>query len=154
MRFSGTIFAYLKITMVALHSQNVEYNVLVSGANWAWPVAQRELFKPREVNLMVAEKANDFVEVIKKRRIHTAIVDMDSPAVALATVKIIRIDFPLVPCILLAGEAGENLLSKALHLDVFSVIEKPVDMELLREQLNRLFLKRYNSNIFQRIEQH
>ncbi|MHC4758120.1 MAG: hypothetical protein ACYTE8_05660 [Planctomycetota bacterium] len=140
--------------MVALHSQDVEYNVLVSGANWAWPVALRELFKPREVNLLVAEQANDFVEVIQRRKVHTAIVDMDSAAVALATVKIIRIDYPLVPCILLAGEAGKDLLSKALQLDVFSVIEKPVNMEILREQLDRLFLKRYQSNVFRRIEQH
>jgi DNA-binding NtrC family response regulator len=140
--------------MVALHSQGVEYNVLASGASWAWPVALRELFKPRDVNLLVAEKADDFVEVIRRRRVHTAIVDMESEAVALATVKIIRIDYPLVPCILLAGEAEKDLLSKALQLDVFSVIEKPVDMEILREQLNRLFLKRYNSDIFRRIEQH
>jgi hypothetical protein len=40
------------------------------------------------------------------------------------------------------------LLSDALQLDVFSVISKPVDMELLASQLNRLFIKRYNSSLF------
>ena len=39
-------------------------------------------------------------------------------------------------------------LEKALRLDVFSVIDKPVNMCILQEQLNRLFLKRYRSNIF------
>ncbi|GAH06814.1 unnamed protein product, partial [marine sediment metagenome] len=36
-----------------------------------------------------------------------------------------------------------------LRLDVFSVIGKPVDMNILLEQLNRLFVKKYNSDIFQ-----
>ena len=134
--------------MVAMRSESSDYNVLVSGSGWAWPEALVSIFRPREVNLLVAEKANEFVEVIKHRRIHTAIVDMDSSSVALATVKIIRMECPLLPCIMLTGQAGEDLLSKALELDVFSVIEKPVDMEILREQLNRLFLKRYNSDIF------
>jgi hypothetical protein len=40
------------------------------------------------------------------------------------------------------------VLGRALQLDVFSVIDKPVDMNVLREQLNRLFIKKYNSNIF------
>ena len=138
--------------MVALHSQSVEYNVLTSGANWAWPIALNELFKPRDVNLLVAEKADDCVEIIRRCRVHTAIVDMDSESSALTTVKIIQIDYPFVPCILLSVDARQDLLSKALQLNVFSVIKKPVDMEVLRQQLNRLFLKRYNSNIFQHLQ--
>jgi len=37
---------------------------------------------------------------------------------------------------------------EALKLDVFSVIDKLVDMGILWEQLNRLFIKRYDSDIF------
>jgi len=33
-------------------------------------------------------------------------------------------------------------------MDVFSVISKPVDMVILQEQLNRLFIKKYNSYVF------
>jgi hypothetical protein len=60
----------------------------------------------------------------------------------------IRSGFPLLPCILIADDAEQKLLSTALELDVFSVINKPVDMPLLKGQLNRLFLKRYGSTIF------
>ena len=123
--------------------------VLASGANWAWPEAVRYIFRPRGVNLLVADSAAEFVNVIQKRRIHTTIVDMDSEeSDGLATIKIIRIDYPLMPCILLASIAGEVLLEEALRLGVFSVIDKPVDMGVLREQLNRLFIKRYNSSVF------
>jgi DNA-binding NtrC family response regulator len=126
-----------------------EINVLASSANWAWPLAVRNLFKPRGVNLLVAENTDEFVSIIEQRRIHTTIVDLDSEkSNGLTTVKIIRIDYPLLPCILLTTAVGESMLSKALRLDVFSVIEKPVDMNILREQLNRLFIKKYNSDIF------
>ncbi|MCK4752110.1 MAG: response regulator [Planctomycetes bacterium] len=131
-------------------SQNEEVNVLASDANWAWPKAVHDIFQPRGINLLVAQDVGDFVDIIKRRRIHTAIVDMESErSNGLMTVKIIRMDYPLVPCILLSNESGEDILSKALRLNVFSVIDKPVDMGVLREQLNKLFMKRYDSHIFE-----
>ncbi len=99
----------------------------------------------------MAENAGQFVHIIETKRIHTTIVDMDSEeSSGLATIRIIRMDYPLIPCILLSSTAGESLLGKALQLDVFSVIDKPVDMSILQEQLHRLFIKRYNSSIFAR----
>ena len=135
--------------MVSNLSKLEEINVLASEANWAWPEALRSIFRPRGVNLLVAQSAGQFVNIIERRRIHTTIVDMDSEkSNGLATIKIIRMDYPLVPCILLSSAAGESLLGEALRLDVFSVIGKPVDMNILLEQLNRLFVKKYNSDIF------
>ena len=135
--------------MVFNFSKLDEVNVLASGANWAWPTALQDIFEPRSVNLLVAERSDEFVNIIERRRIHTTIVDMDSEkSSGLATIKIIRMNYPLLPCILLTSEAGEAVLSKALQLDVFSVIDKPVDMSILQELLNRLFIKKYNSDIF------
>ena len=135
--------------MISNLSKLEEINVLISDANWAWPEALHRIFRPRGVNLLVAENASEFVDIIEKKRIHTTIVDMDSEqSNGLATIKVIRIEYPMLPCILLSTHTGKNLLGKALQLDVFSVIGKPVDMQILREQLNRLFLKKYNSNIF------
>jgi DNA-binding NtrC family response regulator len=150
----GTIFANLfkdkeRIVMAYNLSQLDEVNVLTSQAGWAWPEALRHIFKPRGVNLLVAENAGDFVNIMQKKRIHTTIVDMDSQqSDGLVVIKIIRMNNPLMPCILLTNTAGESLLEKALKLDVFSVIGKPVDMTILQQQLNRLFIKKYHSNIF------
>jgi len=99
--------------------------------------------------MLMARDAAQFLSIIERRRIHTTIVDMDSElADGLTTIKIIRMDYPLMPCILLTEAAGQATLSRALRLDVFSVIDKPVDMNILREQLNRLFMKIYNCDIF------
>ena len=135
--------------MVSNLSKLDEVNLLASGANWAWPQALRNILRPRGVNLLVAEEPNEFVHIIERRRIHTTIVDMDSEkSNGLATIKIIRMDYPLLPCILLTSAVSEAVLGKALQLDVFGVIDKPVDMNVLRELLNRLFQKKYNSDIF------
>ena len=135
--------------MVFNFSKLDEVSVLASGANWARPTALHDIFEPRSVNLLVAERSDEFVNIIERRRIHTTIVDMDSEkSSGLATIKIIRMSYPLLPCILLTSEAGEAVLSKALRLDVFGVIDKPVDMSILQELLNRLFIKKYNSDIF------
>jgi DNA-binding NtrC family response regulator len=134
--------------MVLNSSKFDEVNVLASGANWGWPEALRYIFQPRGINLMVAENAGEFVNIIGRRQIHTTIIDMDSEVGGLATIKIIRVGYPRLPCILLSREPGEAVLSEALGLDVFSVIDKPVNMSILREQLSRLFIKKYNNDIF------
>lgn len=135
--------------MVLNVPKSEEFNVVASDANWAWPDAVRNIFQPRGVNMLVADNANDFVNIIKRKRIHTAIVDMDSQrANGFATIKIIRMNYPIMPCILLSEAGGESLLERALELDVFSVIDKPVNMDILQNQLDRLFLKKYNSAIF------
>ena len=124
-------------------------NVLINDACWAWPDAVRRIFKDRSVELLIVKRADETLNVLQQRRIHTAIVDMDSKILnGLSMIKVIRSSFPLLPCILLADSAEEKLLSTALELDVFSVMNKPVDIPLLQNQLHRLFVKRYNSNLF------
>jgi DNA-binding NtrC family response regulator len=135
--------------MVARRSQFDEVNVLISEADWAWPDAVRRIFQPRGVNLLKAESVDQFITIIERKRIHTTIVDMDSEkSNGLATIKIIRMEYPLLPCILLASEATQDILCKALELDVFGVIDKPVDMAVLQQVLDRLFQKKYNNDVF------
>ena len=135
--------------MVSNFSELEEINVLTSEADWAWPQALRDIFRPRGVNLLVARSAGEFVNIIEQKKIHTTIVDVDSDRHSgLATIRIIRMDYPLLPCIMLAKKADKTTLSKALQLNVFSVIDKPVDMRILQEQLNKLFTKRYNCDVF------
>ena len=64
--------------MVAQWSQFGDVNVLASAVDWAWPEAVRNIFKPRGVNLLMAENPGEFVNIIATTRIHTAIVDVDS----------------------------------------------------------------------------
>ena len=126
-----------------------EINVLIDQSKWDWAEAIRRVFEPRGVNAIVASDAMEALEVLDRRRIHTAIVDMESEQISgLGIIRVMRGKYPSLPCILLSNEPKGRLLSNALKLDVFSVIGKPVNMGILQEQLDRLFVKRYNSAVF------
>jgi DNA-binding NtrC family response regulator len=125
-----------------------DINLLTTQQDWAWPTAVRDIFRPRGVNLLVADGVDQFVNVLRHRRVQATIVDTDTAQGQLWTLRIIRIEYPLMPCILLASNASEMMLEEALQLDAFSVVGKPVDMEILKDQLDRLFVKKYSSHIF------
>ncbi len=135
--------------MVANRLNNEIFNIVTSRADWAWPLAMKQLFTPRGVNLMIAEDVNGFIDIIQSRRVHAAIVDGAAEEFnGITVVKLMRQDYPRVPCLMLSHHPGQEFLDKALQLNVFSVIDKPVDMRILRKQLNRIFTKMYDSYIF------
>ena len=134
--------------MMADVGQSVEVSVLATQANWAWPLAVRDIFQPRGVNLLVADSTNDIVNVLRQRRIWTTIIDTDFQQGGFWTLKMIRMESPYMPCLMLVSNPTGDVLDEALRLDVFSVLDKPVDMRILKDQLNRLFVKKYGNNIF------
>jgi len=79
-------------------------NVLINDAGWAWPDAVRQIFNDRDVQLLLAKNADQALNILQHRRIHTAIVDMDCQTGGLAVIKMIRSGFPLLPCILIAAD--------------------------------------------------
>jgi DNA-binding NtrC family response regulator len=102
-----------------------DINVLINDACWAWPEAVRQIFSSRGIQLLLVKNAQQALNTLQHRRVHIAIVDMDCQSGGLAIIKTIRSGFPLLPCILIADSAEEKLLSAALELDVFSVMNKP-----------------------------
>jgi len=135
--------------MVPRLSQPQHVNVLLDNAHWAWPRAVEEIFQPRGVNALVAQSSGDMVKLVDSNRIHLAILDSGREELGgLQTLRMIRKQDALVPCIMLAQIVDKHLLSQALNLGAFCVVAKPVDMQLLAEQVNRLFLRYYDSKLF------
>lgn len=130
-------------------SQPDSVNVLLSNADWAWPQAVQAIFQPRGINALVANSAGDVVNLVATSKIHLAILDsvLDDLS-GMQTLKIVRQHDPLLPCILLARQPGQRLLAQALALNAFSVLAKPVDLNLLADQIDRLFHKYYASDMF------
>lgn len=126
-------------------SQPDSINVLIGDQNWAWPEAVSQIFRPRGINALIAEKPDDIVQIIDNSKVHLAIInDKDG----IKTLKLIRQHNNLLPCMVLAEHINNKLLSEALNLNVFSVLTKPVNLMQLAEQLNRLFSKYYACDLF------
>ena len=126
-----------------------EINVLVGHGDWAWSKAVEEMLAPRGIRSMIASSADEAVDILAGSRVHMALVDIDSQMVnGLSIVRAVRGYEPMLPCIMASARCERPVLSRALELDVFSVIAKPVDALILQGQLNRLFIKKYNSYVF------
>lgn len=122
-------------------------NVLIAKADWPWPRAVTNIFKPRRFNALVADSAAEMLRIVAANRIHLAILDAAEPGhAAMEAIRVIRARDRLLPFILLACRPDDRLLAEALGLGVFSVLDKPVDLQLLADQIDRLFLKCYGSN--------
>jgi DNA-binding NtrC family response regulator len=142
--FRGVEFRYNRFFMTLN-----EINVLVGQSDWAWRAVVANIFAPRGINAMVAAGAGEAMDIMESTQVHMAIVDVDCRTMGgLSIVRVIRGCEPMLPCIMVTGESERSVLAKALELDVFSVVAKPVDMGILQQQLDRLFVKRYNSMVF------
>jgi len=135
--------------MVPTLSKSSDVNVLISNANWAWPQAVERIFRPRGVNALMAETGGDMLELVNQNKIHLAILDMGLDEFSgLQTLRMIRQQNKQLPCILLAQKVNKKLLAAALDLQAFTVMDKPVDLNLLANQVDRVFLKCYASDMF------
>jgi len=135
--------------MVPYLSQPGTVNVVINNANWAWPQAVEDIFQPRGVNALLADTSSDVVRLVDQNKIHLAILDISRDEhTGMQTLRMIRKHDRLMPCILLAQQFDRRLLAEALLLHAFSVIGKPVDLDLLAGQVDRLFVKYYSSDMF------
>ena len=137
--------------MVDQMAQPGSVNVMLSDAHWAWPQAVAEIFHPRGVNPLVAQSGEQMVRLVRSKTIHLAILDARmEDLTGVQVLRMLRHSDPNLPCILLAHEVSDRLLERALSLDVFSVLAKPVDLRVLAAQVDRLFVKHYKSDVFSR----
>ncbi|MDH7599629.1 MAG: hypothetical protein QHH07_08375 [Sedimentisphaerales bacterium] len=134
--------------MVYTESRPGKVTVLAAGGDRGWPAMVEGLFRPAGVDLISVRHRAGFIDALRQRSVHAAIIDIDQDHVGLSMVRVIRIECPNLPCLLLSSQVDEHLLITALEMDVFSVLNKPPDIGLLCRQLDRLFLRVYQSSLF------
>ena len=135
--------------MVDVHPQH-RFSVLLSqgqdaGAQ-AWQDTVRRLLEPHGVTTLAARSGREALDLIQQTQIHVAVLDQQMPQLGgLQVIKIMR-DLPAAPpSILLAQHLTDHLLHEALGMRVFSVLSKPVDLNMLLDTLARVLRRHYKS---------
>jgi CheY-like chemotaxis protein len=120
--------------------------VLLADQNDGWAVTVRKLLEPQGVQTIAAHTGREALRLIEGGSIHVAVLDQTMPQMGgLQVVKRMR-DLPdAPPAILLADHLTNHLLHEALGMKVFSVLSKPVDMNLLLDSLARVMRRHYES---------
>jgi DNA-binding NtrC family response regulator len=128
----------------AAHSSR--FTVLLANEQEDWQQTIRGLLEPQGVETVTAKNGREALHLIESRPIHVAVLDHQMPQLGgLQVVKLMRDMHKAPPAILLARELNSHLLREALGMHVFSVLSKPVDLNVLLDTLARV-LRRYHES--------
>lgn len=156
--------------MPAVRSDNERrgrLNVLMTQGQQSWVDQLPRLLQPQGVRAIIAPDVDQAVRVIRQAPVHAVVVDMGVPMArhdeaddsadrheadagtgGLKLLRVIRRLQPAPPTVVVRGRRFEGrhddrLLSEALRLEAFSVLDQPVQLEQLLEVLRRLIERHY-----------
>ena len=106
----------------------------------------RRLLEPQGVQTVSVRSGREALHQIESRPVHVAVLDAQMPQLGgLQVIRLMRELQNAPPAILLASQLTTQLLHDAIGMHVFSVLSKPVDLNVLLDSLARV-LRRYHEN--------
>lgn len=131
--------------MVNVPSNN-RLSVLLAHDSEGWQDNVRRLLEPQGVQTVAVRSGREALDVMQHTQVHVAVLDQQMPQLGgLQVIKLMRDFRAPPPSILLANHLTDHLLHDALGLRVFSVLSKPVDLNLLLDALARVLKRHYAS---------
>ena len=147
-------------------SREQRLNVLLNEAGEEWADQLPRLLEPQGVRAIRVGDVNEAVNVIERMPVHALVVDVHLPmekrlerggqadsaaAGGLKLLRVIQRVDPTPPAVIVRdrrfdARQDDRLLSEALKLDVFSVLDEPVQLEQLLEVLRRLLQRFYGGS--------
>jgi CheY-like chemotaxis protein len=96
------------------------------------------LLRDRGFDTHVAADGSEAVEIVQVRMIHLVLIDLHMPRLTgLEAVEMVRQLNALLPAILMTADATRDVMRKAFQAQVYSVIPKPVNVNVVLQTLQR-----------------
>ena len=134
--------------MLQTTPHNNRLTVLLANEQEGWHQTVRGLLEPQGVQTLVARSGREALNLIEQQPVHVAVLDQQMPQLGgLQVIRLMR-DLKKDPppaAILLANQLTHHLLHEALGMNVFTVLAKPVDFNVLLDSLARV-LRRYHES--------
>jgi len=137
-------------------------NVLLTDADQRWARQLPALLEPQGVRAICVDDVQGALQAIDRERIHAAVVTLDLPmdhdarasgpeAGGLKLLRVIHRLDPAPPAVVIRGRrfdgrSDDRMLSEALKLEAFSVLDLPVELEQLLEVMRRLLQRHYGGH--------
>ena len=124
------------------------FTVLLGNDQEGWHEHFRRLLEPQGVQTLSARSGREALHLIESRPVHVAVLDAQMPQLGgLQVVRMMREELRTAapPAILVANDLTSTLLREALMMHVFSVLSKPVDLNVLLDALARVLRRHYES---------
>lgn len=122
------------------------FTVLLADANEDWHQTVSRLLQPQGVHTLSTRSGREALELLERTPVHCAVLDAQMPQLdGMQIVRMLRQVRKATPAILLVNHLTTHLMQEALGNQVFSVLSKPVDLNVLLDALARV-LRRYHEN--------
>ncbi len=117
-------------------TRNRPYHLLIADDDDAFRDILRDIFEPW-FSLLEAESGEQAVEIVECERVDLVLLDMNMHELSgIDTIRIVkRIDSQL-PCILVTGEASQELEVEARRADAWGVLPKPIRKDELLQSVS------------------
>lgn len=124
--------------------QTNRLRVLFADVDADWHSQATQLLAPHGIETVRVRTGREALSRMESESFHVAVLDQNIPQLSgLQVVKLSR-DFPSPPpAILLAKDLNAHLMHEALVMKVFSVMSKPVDLNMLLQTLARIVKRHY-----------
>ena len=122
------------------------FTVLLANDQEVWHQNVRRLLEPQGVATVSARSGREALNLIESNQIHVAVLDAQMPQIGgMQVVRMMRELKKAPPAILVANDLTSHLLREALMMHVFSVLSKPVDLNVLLDALARVMRRHYEN---------
>jgi CheY-like chemotaxis protein len=120
--------------------------MLLANEEEGWHQTVRQLLEPQGVQTLSAHSGHEVLDILDREPVHLVVLDVHMPRLGgLQVVKMMRESDQSPPAILLASDLNRHLLHDALAMRVFSVLAKPVELNVLLDAVARVMRRHYAS---------
>lgn len=122
------------------------YSILITDDDRGVREALGEIVESKGFRPVLASRGEEAVEIVEHEPIHLAVLDMHMPRLTgLETLQLVRQVNALLPAILITADATLELMRQAFNAQVFSVVPKPVNPQVVLTTVLRALVRAYGN---------
>src|SRR5262245_61612722 len=126
----------MTITLPPKTEAKPPFNVLIADDDKGNRETLRDLLEARGFRTTLAADGGEAVEIAQTQRVHVCVFDLHMPRLTgLEAVQLVRQIYELLPAILMTADATREVMRQAHAARVYSVIPKPVNLNVIMHTL-------------------
>jgi two-component system, response regulator PdtaR len=125
--------------MVLNHTkQDDDFAILVADDDAGNRDTVSHVLRSRGFRVLTASDGSEAVEIVQVQLVHLVLIDMHMPRLTgLEAVQLVRQMNALLPAILMTADATQELMRQAFQAQVYSVLPKPLNLNIVLHTLTR-----------------
>src|SRR5438270_392649 len=121
-----------------------KYRILITDDDAKARATLREIVEPHGFDTVLASSGEETLDIVRDVEVHLVLLDMHMPTLTgLETLQLVRQINALLPAILVTADASESLMRQAIASQVYSVIPKPINKNVVLYTVIRALTKFY-----------